>query len=104
MRSPMRRMRYVAVGVASSVALGVLSFVVAPGTWLAEGFIGPGLLLAAAIAAIAEKVLPHSTIDSLIDFAGGGRAAFVGLAIMATMAFWAILIALASWWISSARR
>jgi hypothetical protein len=99
----MRCMRCVAIGAASSVAFGVLSFVVAPGTWLAEGFIGPGILLAATIAAVAERVLPRSAIDTLIDFAGGGRAAFVGLAIMVTMVFWAILMALMCWWISSAR-
>lgn len=93
--------RHGAIGITGAIALAIASFVLAPGTWLTEVFIAPGVLLAIAGSAVVEALLPASAAE-LMEFFGEGPTVFVGLTTIAALSFWAVAIAAGSWWVANA--
>ena len=100
----MKFTRFGIVGIVGSGLLGTCSFgLTAIGVpWFAMAFLGPGALLSIAVAATLQAVLPLSTQERIIAYAGGGPGPFVSLMLVVAFGIWAVAIGVGYWWVSRA--
>lgn len=100
----MKFARYGIAGIVGSGVFGVGSFALTSigVPWLAIIFLAPGALLSIAVAATSQAVLPLSTQQRIMNYAGDGPGPFVGLMLIVAFGIWAVLIGVGYWWVSRA--